>query len=106
MRPSDAGRRGISAVAALVVALSFGACQHKKTGSESDAGTVHPVDGGDVAPDAGIPEGLTPAAGLSAGAMKLQGSRYSMDVQVGHAHGQEPMRGGGTTLEANAPVKP
>jgi hypothetical protein len=57
----------------------------------------------DAAVDAAPP---LPADEFTGGAHKVRGRRFTADVQIGHAIGQQPATGKGRRIEGNAAVKP
>lgn len=61
----------------------------------------NPIDA--VAPEAAV---AFPAREITGGAQHVRGSRFSADVQIGHAFDQGPMTGNHQRLEGNAAVKP
>lgn len=64
------------------------------------------VDAGDgSSPDAAVAR-LTPAAELTAGAGRIRGATYTMDVQIGHSYDQRPIAAGGKQIQGGAAIKP
>ena len=59
-----------------------------------------PIDAG---PDAPPP---TPGQDFTGASGRVGGPTFTMDVQLGHPHGQEQLQGSTFRLEANTPIKP
>jgi hypothetical protein len=63
------------------------------------------VDAASGTPDAGQTAAPPPGQELVPGGSRVTGGGFTMDVQIGNWTGQQPVSGGGTTVEGNAPVK-
>lgn len=65
-----------------------------------------PIDGPDAMPppiDAPLP---SPGQEFTGASGRVGGSTFTMDVQLGHPHGQQQLQGSTYRLEANTPIKP
>lgn len=67
-----------------------------------------PIDAGidampDAAPDASPP---SPGQEFTGAGGRVGGATFTMDVQLGHPHGQNQLQGSTYRLEANTPIKP
>jgi len=86
----------------LTIASAFGlvaAC--------SDSGRIHRLPDAPPPPDAAIDAAPPlPANEVTSGAIKVRGTRFAADVQIGHPIGQQPTTGHGKRFEGNAAVKP
>lgn len=91
------------ALVILALAASVAACGKDSVHHLADAPRP-PIDAPVTPPsDSAM---ATPAYDITGGAHHVAGSRYSADVQIGHAIGQQPVSKGTKTLEGNAAVKP
>lgn len=93
---------GRIATAMLACSLVLAGCAGARPGADSDGGAA---DAG-AAPDARPARPERSARDVTSGGGRLRGGGLTMDVQVGHAHGQEPMRSGSQTVDPGAAVKP
>jgi hypothetical protein len=87
----------VAAVALLLAATGCGS----DPGESPDAPEA--PDAVSDGPDAPAPTGGAPARGVSAGAGRVKGGRWTMDVQIGTAIEQRATRGGGWTSASGAP---
>ena len=67
-----------------------------------------PIDATDAAIDApdAMPAASPPGQELGAAGGRLTGATFTLDVQLGHPVGQQPIQGATLRLEGNAPIKP
>jgi hypothetical protein len=71
-------------------------------------GDVLPIDAAidapiDAAVDAPAP---SPGQEFTGAGGRVGGATFTMDVQLGHPHGQQQLQGSTYRLEANTPIKP
>jgi hypothetical protein len=71
-------------------------------------GDVVPIDAAVDAPTDASPDAPPPSPGqeLTGAGGRVGGPTFTMDVQLGHPHGQQQLQGSTYRLEANTPVKP
>jgi hypothetical protein len=91
----------------LLVAAAAAACGSVRAEPDPDAAPP-PTD---VAVDAGIETDVdapppSPGQALTSAGGRVTGATFTMDVQLGHSHGQNPMTAATYRLEASTPVEP
>lgn len=94
--------RGSRSKAALVLVFALGACGGSDPPPAVDAGP--PPDARPAEPDATPP--VREHREIVGAGGRVRGGNLTMDVQLGHAVGQQKLSGGTLTLEGAAVVKP
>lgn len=104
MRPRS-WKYGIALLAAALAACGSVTPKQQDAAPPDDAAIDAPIDAPDRI-DAGIDAPVGSGAELGAGGGRMTGGTFTLDVQLGHPVGQQPITGPTLRLEGNAPIKP